>query len=649
MYSDALIPDSKFIFKMTGVKIVDYSNLKFKKDEKLSFTCKLKQRKSAVKNRCGVKDKTPCPCEKPMMTIHCSKPKSSCSTIGAQNAKQIIQTQPSINTVSVTNKNTNTVNTESDCKCNNLDMTYQECKSNSKCLKKSVKKPKSDESCKFPMEEDLNINDNNESKERKNCSAVLNTGRSTFNDSSNYDCTVSCVEISLREPDQSCSSTPPPAEKAPNSNAICGTTISLVQGARAEPEDQSARFCSSVQNTQATPLCQSSGTAESVREPPQERRDCKNSERTENGGREDAIFGSGQRRPSLGPRMSAPEPRDRCASAPRGPTSDDRRRVEQRPAKDQNRSCPVALMELRPPTPRRPDISAVSYSDRSASQQQQQQHESVGPSNANRSDTAALIAATADWDPEVSSYSAFSGRHMAEDRSRFLTSERTIDDLRPAAMRSRPSSPLPQLLPANDFHSAAAAAAANNDNDLSDGSFGASSDWSDELGFDRCQSCVAQSNASSLSTLTSSDSSIEMRIAARQPLGRNVNYARRRHNLSMSNNDRYPFDDSLTPNLSDVSLQRGDRAVADVWPPACDLVEDVSMPGSLVTGPWSLSMSGSRSGRGQEFGDAGASDQYDTSCSEDGSVSNESGRDDYGGAETDDDGGDAAPQPSRNY
>lgn len=641
MYSDALIPDAKFIFKMTGVKIVDYSNLKFKKDENLPFTCKLKQRKSAVKNRCGVKDKTPCPCEKPMMTINCSKPKSSCSTIGAQNAKQIIQTKPSINTVSITNKNTNTVNTESDCKFNNLDMTYKECKSNSKCRKRSVKKTKSDESCKFPIEEDLNINDNNESKERKNCSTVLNAGRSSFNDSSNYDWTVSSVEISSREPDRSCSSTPPPAEKAPDSNAICGTSISLVQVARVEPEDQSAQLCNSVQNTQ------SSGTAESVREPPQERRDCKNSERTENGGRADAIFGSGRRRPSPALRMSAPEPRDRCASAPRsGPTSDDQRRVGQCPAKDQNRSCPAALAELRPP--RLPDTSAVLCSDRSASQQQQQQHESVGPSNANRSDTAAR----ADWDPEVSSYSAFSGRHMAEDRSRFLTSERTIYDHRPAAMRSRPSSPLPQLLPANDFHSAAAAAAANNDNDLSDGSFGASNDWSDELGFDRCQSCVAQSNrfgednnnnfdnASSLSTLTSSDSSIEMRIAARQPLGRNVNYARRRHNLSMSNNDRYPFDDSL---------QHDGRAVADVWLPACDLVEDVSMPGSLVTGPWSLSMSSSRSGRGRELDDAGAPDQYDTSCSENGNVSNESGRDDYGGAETDDDGGDAAPQHSRNY
>jgi len=224
---------------------------------------------------------------------------------------------------------------------------------------------------------------------------------------------------------------------------------------------------------------------------------------------------------------------------------------------------------------------------------------------------------------------------------------------------------LSQLLPANDFHAAAAAAAANNENDLSGDSFGAASDWSAEPGVDQCQSCIMKTNrfrndnnynsAESLSTLTSSDSSIEMRLAARnQPLGSNVNYARRADNLSISNNDRYPFDDSVSANISDVSLPDREQAIDDSWPPAYDLVENVSMPGSLVTGPWSLSMSDSRSDQIEEFGDASAPD--DTSCSEGG---NASGRDDYddrpmshnnfSGSETEDDGAVAAPLRHRNY
>jgi len=121
MYSDTLIPDAKFIFKMTGVTIVDYSNLKLKNDENLPFTCKLKQRQRSVKNKCGVKEKTPCPCEKPMMTIDCIKSEMPCSTIVAKNAKLTIQTKPSIN--NITNKNTNTVSTEVDSKFCNLNTT----------------------------------------------------------------------------------------------------------------------------------------------------------------------------------------------------------------------------------------------------------------------------------------------------------------------------------------------------------------------------------------------------------------------------------------------------------------------------------------------------------------------------------------------
>jgi len=357
--------------------------------------------------------------------------------------------------------------------------------------------------------------------------------------------------------------------------------------------------------------------------------------------------------------MSAPEPHDRYGESARGLTSDDERFVGQSyAAKSQNHSCPAAFAEHQPLMPKRPNTLEMSSSEKSDSQLQQQ-HQSARPNRDNRSDTAAA------WDPDVSSYTAFSNRHITEDR--FLTSERTIDDHPVAVLRSRSSSPLPKLLPANDFHAAAEAAAANNENDLSDDSFGAASDWSTEQGIDQCQSCIMKTNrfrndnnynsAESLSTLTSSDSSIEMRLAARsQPLGRNVNYVRRTDNLSISNNDRYPFDDSVSANISDdVSLSDRDQAVNDVWPPAYDLVENVSMPGSLVTGPWSLSMSDTISDPIQEFGDASAPDPYDTSCSEGG---NASGRDDYddrpmsqnnfSGSETDDESANVASLPRRN-
>ncbi|CAI6343141.1 unnamed protein product [Macrosiphum euphorbiae] len=837
MYSDTLIPDKKFIFKMTGVTIVDYSGLKLKNDETLPFICKLKERKRAVKNRCGVKEKTPCPCEKPMMVMDCRKPKSPCSTTVPQNTNQINQTKPS-NTISIINQSTCNIKTEmeSDSKFSNLNMTYQECKSSSKCLKRSVKKTKSVESCKFPKEADLDVDDNNESQDHTNCPKVFNAGRSSFNESLNCDWTVSSVEISMTEPDRACNSTPevakapnctlippdqvahvepenqstrncssvqnttppaapktpncntnictlipadkvenvepedqsarncssvqkttPAAEKAPNCSAdicasflsnpvervepvnqsarncssvqktapaaaktpncntnICASIVSD-QVERVEPEDQRARNCSSVQKTApaAKPQRQCPRTTECVREPPPQEqcrqrslgiRDGTRSEPTENGNcsggcrrtsapeprdrcanargptsddgrkvgqcpgqdqnrscpsafaehrpktptdngrRADAIFSGDRQRASPGQRMSAPQPRDRCAASARGPTSDDGRRVGQCPGKDQNRSCQAAFSEYRTKTPREPDNSAVSCSDRRASQQQQQQqqYDHEGSRSNDRSNTAAPDDS---WNPEVSSYAAFSNSHVTEDRFHFLTSERMVDD-RSAATR---------LMPANDFHSAAAAAAANDDNYLSD-----ESNWSAEQG---CQSCAQPINrfnddhnnnnnnyysSSSLSTLTSSDSSIDMRMAARHPIGRNVNCDRRTDRLMSTNSSgRYPFNSSLSPNLSNVALRRATFVVADEWPPAHDLVEDVSMPGSLVTGPWSLSMSDSRTDRYRDSSDVGAADQYNNNfCSGGG---NATGQDDYGGSETDDDEAGVASGSRRDY
>lgn len=311
MYYETLIPDAKFIFKMTGVKLVDYSNRKLVEGEKLPFTCELKQRKRAVKNPCEVKKvKTPCPCEKPMMTINCSKPPSPCST-KARNAKEIIQTKPST-----------CIKADSDCKFSNPKTTHQECKSNSKCLKKSVKKTKSVECCKFPKEADdtaVNaVDNNNESpRERKNRSTALNAGGSSFNDGSNCDWTVSCSAeaISTREPDRDCSS-------QPNLKLISPDLV-----ARVEPEEvHSASLhcsCSGVRKKAATPPRQSPRTtaAESVREPRREHH-----RTSENGGRV--------------------ERRSASARSARS-TSDDGRRIG-RPchAKDlQNRSCPTAFVQ----------------------------------------------------------------------------------------------------------------------------------------------------------------------------------------------------------------------------------------------------------------------------------------------------------------
>lgn len=326
MYSNTLIPDTKFIFKMTGVTFVNYSNIKLKKAEKLPFTCEIKQRKRVIKNSCEVKiDKTPCPCEKPMMTIPCRKQQLPCSTeILAQKAS--------------------TVNTQGDCKFSNPNTSHQECKSNSKCLKRSVKKTKSVEPCKFPKQDDdcLDaINDHNEPKEQKNRSTVLNAGGSSFNDSSNCDWTVSCSfeTMSTKEPDRACSG-----------NVDCASTPSD-QVTLVAPEDlQSAPLhcsCSSLQRTATTLPRQSPKTAaDSVREQPRKRhrgrrsigdRDGANSERSVvNGRRADAaIFGRGRRR-------------GQRTSTRRGLTSNYDQRVGQlpHPAQDlQNHSCSASFAQ----------------------------------------------------------------------------------------------------------------------------------------------------------------------------------------------------------------------------------------------------------------------------------------------------------------
>jgi len=325
MYFDALIPDAKFIFKMTGVTLVDYSNVKLKEVEKLPFTCELKDYKRASKNICDVKkEKTVCPCEKPMMTIPCRK--------------SIESTCPNEKLA----KKASMVHNQSDC---NQNTTKQECKSKSKCLKRNVKKTKSVEPCKFPKDDNNDgpqdvVNDcNNESKEKKIRSTVLNAGgSSSFNDSSTCDWTVSCSaeSISTREPERARS----------GGNVDCASALSD-QVAPVEPENRKSASplhcsCSGLQRTAATPPRHSPRTtAESVRKPPREHhrgrrelghRDDAYSERTAgNGGRADStIFGSGQRREQ---RTSTPEP-------PRSHGHGRRVGQRPRPAKDlQNRSC----------------------------------------------------------------------------------------------------------------------------------------------------------------------------------------------------------------------------------------------------------------------------------------------------------------------
>jgi len=302
MYSDTLIPDAKFIYKMTGVTLVDYSNVKLKEVEKLPFTCELKDYKRAAKNICDVKkEKKLCPCEKPMMTLPCRKPiESTCPN------EQLA-------------KKASVVHTQSDY-CNQ-NPKKQECKSNSKCLKRNPKRAKPVEPCKFPKDDDdcppevVNECDN-ETKEKKVRSTVLNAGgSSSFNDSSTCDWTVSCSSdsISTRQPERARS----------GGNVDCASTLSD-HVSRLEPEVLKSASpmhcscsCSSLQRTVATPPRHSPGAAvESVRKRPREHhhgrrelgnRDIENSERTaRNGGRADeATFGSGRRREQ---RTSTPEP-----------------------------------------------------------------------------------------------------------------------------------------------------------------------------------------------------------------------------------------------------------------------------------------------------------------------------------------------------
>jgi len=334
MYSDTLIPDAKFIYKMTGVTLVDYSNVKLKEVEKLPFTCELKDYKRGVKNICDVKkEKKLCPCEKPMMTIPCRKPiESKC--LNEQLAKKA-----------------SAANTQS----NNCNQTLtkqekQECKSKTKCLKRNPKKTKAVEPCKFPKDDDDCPPDvvdecDNESKDKKIRSTVLNAGgSSSLNDSLTCDWTVSCSSESIptREPERARS----------GGNVDCASTLSD-QVARIEPEVLKSASpmhcsCSSLQRMAAMPPHHSPRTAvESIRKPPREHhrgrrelghRDGANSERTaRNSERADeAIFVSGRQREQ---RMSTPEP-----LKPHGHGQ----RVGQRPrpAKDlQNHSSPAPFAQ----------------------------------------------------------------------------------------------------------------------------------------------------------------------------------------------------------------------------------------------------------------------------------------------------------------
>jgi len=197
-----------------------------------------------------------------------------------------------------------------------------------------------------------------------------------------------------------------------------------------------------------------------------------------------------------------------------------------------------------------------------------------------------------------------------------MTSERIVDD-HSAEMCTPPSPPLPD----NDYRA----------DQTEDVSSAAASDWSVETGPERCNSSILQTSqfhqdddyASSLSTLTSAGSSIEMQLAERRDPDPYVNYDRRMDNFTLNDSDRYPFDGRATLNTShdfsfqdDFNRSPDEYAAADAWPPRYNLVDDVSMPGSMVIGPWSLSGNMSRSGRDVEIDNSRISDRYDTSCSE---------------------------------
>ncbi|XP_026811145.1 uncharacterized protein LOC113552466 [Rhopalosiphum maidis] len=242
-------------------------------------------------------------------------------------------------------------------------------------------------------------------------------------------------------------------------------------------------------------------------------------------------------------------------------------------------------------------------------------------------------ASAADWNPDVPTYSAFSDRRITEDQSRFMTSERIVND-RPAVMcapPSPPSAPSPPP-PANDFRADNA--------DLSDSSSGTPSYYSGQSGqFRRCGRSIMQTGdhnrSESLSTLTSDDSSVNHNtvglVGSRSP-HRHVNYDRRINNMmrEMMNDSDYQFEPENTNNSHDYSFQddfyRSPNTDAVVWPPPYDSVSDVSMPGPAIIGPWSLSNHTSRSDRVMENDVSRISDRYDTSCSEDDVAS---GQDDY--------------------
>uniref|UniRef100_A0A2S2NQU3 Uncharacterized protein n=1 Tax=Schizaphis graminum TaxID=13262 RepID=A0A2S2NQU3_SCHGA len=238
-------------------------------------------------------------------------------------------------------------------------------------------------------------------------------------------------------------------------------------------------------------------------------------------------------------------------------------------------------------------------------------------------------ASAADWSPDVTTYSAFSDRRITEDQSRFVTSERVVDDPPAVACAppSPPSAPSPPP-PAYDLRADNA--------DLSDGSVDVPSYYSGELGgFRPCTSSIMRTGdhnrPESLYTLTSDDSSVirsTVGLVGSRSLHQHVNYNRRINNMvrEMMDDSDYPLERENTNDCHDY-CSFSDENAARVWPPPYDSVNDVSMPGPAIIGPWPLSNHTSINDRVMENGDSRISDQYDTSYSEDDDIA--SGPDDY--------------------
>lgn len=583
----------------------------------------------------------------------------------------------------------NTLKTENDSKCiSKLNETYRKCGksfSNSNCLKKSlesyvheVKLSKNNETntclkrrsnnslCYNDQEQNFTnskeayyLNNNDRLKVRNHLSTALSAGGSSLNDSSNFDWTVSSIEISLGQNERPNNCTSSSRNSANNFYAS---------------ENQNTR------NSNLRFPRQSPRNVQNSRELlPQDRRgqrvdraaNWSRSVTTRDGRCRATDISPGRNSANGGRRTSS---RQRTAAAARSRSNDGRRRCTE----NLNVSCPASFPE-QPPSSR--NTSRVC-SDRGGTHQQQQQQSAVLSSNDYRSDPGE------DWDPDVpGTYSAFTDSRLADiNGSRFLTSERRIPSFDGRPDRVRGSAP-----PANrDFH-------ANDDGDLSDdGSAG--SDWSTETGL-RFQTSHPCDNYGSgqLSTVSSETSLMGPR---RRVPDRGDNAGRRDHSASSrSDNGRCPFDgdrregrgarvqpieDVSFPDLSswasdeavsddddhganvqcieNVSFQdlgswASDEMVSDISPTSVENIDDVSMPDCMVN--HSLSSTASGSGRIRDIEDEKIPDFYDTSCSVDDSASrrdednfsnksssipnNRCGR----GFRTGDDDGDVGPAPCR--